>query len=118
MRNLLQAIARLPQVRGSLSVKPIAGTSNELCLVRTDTGIRLPVAVVSDDEASGYAQLLSNAPVMLDLLAAVLVRWGKAVEDDTEIDGGDAVEWLSQFTTEVRDALRAIVGQEPPGTPQ
>ncbi len=118
MRKLLQAIARLPQFRGNLSVKPIAGTSNELCLVRTDTGIRMPVAVVSGGKAPGYAQVLSNAPVMLDLLAAVLVRWGKAVEDDTEIDGGDAVEWLSQFTAEVRDAFQGIVGQESSGTPR
>ena len=66
--------------------------------------------------AEGYARLLSGAPVMLDLLAAALVRWGEAVEADTEIDGGEAVDWLSQFAVEVRDALWMIVASPPPGT--
>ena len=42
---------------------------------------------------------------MLDLLATVLVRWGDAIEQDREIDGGDAVEWLARLTVEAREAL-------------
>ncbi len=114
MRDLVQAIARLPQVRGSLSIEPIAGTPDGLCLVRTDTGAKIPVAVVMGVEAPGYAKLPSNAPAMLDLLATVLARWGDAVADDDEINGGDAVAWLSQYTDDVRSALQAIVGPLPP----
>jgi len=105
MRDLVQAIARLPQVRGSLSIEAIAGTPDGLCLVRTDTGAKIPVALVMGVEAPGYAKLLSNAPAMLDLLATVLARWGEAVAKDEDINGGDAVEWLSAFTTNVREAL-------------
>lgn len=42
--------------------------------------------------------MLSGAPAMLDLLAALLVRWGDAVADDGEINSGDVVAWLSRFT--------------------
>jgi len=49
-------------------------------------------------EAEGYARMLSGAPAMLDLLAALLVRWGDAVADDGEINSGDVVAWLSRFT--------------------
>jgi len=112
--SLLHDIAGLPQVRGSLSIEPMVGTPDGLYLVRTDTGAKIPVAVVIGVEAPGYARMLSGAPAMLDLLAALLVRWGDAVADDDEINGGDAVEWLSAFTTEVRSALQAIVGSLPP----
>ena len=72
------------------------------------------VAVVYDGsdrahgEAEGYARMLSIAPAMLDLLTGVLARWGEAVEEDSEINGGDVVEWLAEFTIEVREALLAI----------
>jgi len=114
MRDLLQAIARLPQVRGSLLVEPIAGTPDGFCLVRTDAGAKIPVALVMGVDAPGYAKLLANAPAMLDLLATVLTRWGKAVAKDEDIDGGDAVEWLSAFTTDVGDALEHLIGPETP----
>jgi len=114
MTSLLHDIAGLPQVRGSLSVKLLAQESSSgFCLVRTDTGAKIPVAVVQGGEAEGYARMLSGAPVMLDLLTTLLVRWGDAVADD-EINGGDAVAWLSQYTAEVREALQAIVGPLPP----
>ncbi len=114
LTNLLHDIAGLPQVRGSLSIEPMAGTPDGLYLVRTDTGAKIPVAVVQGGEAEGYARMLSGAPAMLDLLAALLVRWGDAVADDDEINGGDAVAWLSQYAAEVREALQAIVGPLPP----
>ncbi len=56
-------------------------------------------------EAEAYARMLSGVPDMLDLLATALVRWGDAIEQDREIDGGDAVEWLARLTVEVREAL-------------
>ncbi len=34
---------------------------------------------------------------------------------DTEIDGGEAVEWLAGFTSEVRLVLEAVVGPPAPG---
>ncbi len=117
MTDLLQAIARLPQVHGGLSIRPVAGTPNGLCLLRTDTGAEALVAVVMGAEAPGYARLLSSAPVLLDLLATVLVRWDEAVANDEEINGGDAVEWLSAFTTDARQALEQLVGPEAPEAP-
>ena len=66
--------------------------------------------MVAGEEAEGYARLLSGAPAMLDLLATALLRWDGQVQADTEIDGGDAVEWLAPFTSEVRLVLQAMVG--------
>ena len=53
---------------------------------------------------------------MLDLLATFLLRWEGQVEADTEIDGGEAVEWLAGFTSEVRGVLEAMVGPLAPGS--
>lgn len=32
-------------------------------------------------------------------------RFGESVQDDLEIDGGDAVEWISEFAPQVREVL-------------
>jgi len=52
---------------------------------------------------------------MFDLLAVLILSWGEAVERDEPIDGGDAVEWLAEFTIEVRKTLAAMVGRQTPG---
>ena len=98
MNTLLQEINTLPRVVGVLGVKTLADEmSDGFCLVRTDTGLPVDVAVIYDGsdrgrgEAVGYARILSGAPPMLDLLTALLEKWGTAVIEDEPIDGGDAV---------------------------
>ena len=115
MNALLREIRTLPHIEGRLAIRVLADeTADGFCLFRTDASPMVDVAVVYDGsdrahgEAEGYARMLSIAPAMLDLLTGVLVRWGKAVEEDSEINGGDAVEWLAEFTIEVREALLAI----------
>ncbi len=111
MTDLLRAIAGLPQSHGGLSVSRFGDPGRGgFWLARTDGGPEVAVAMVAGDEAEGYARLLSGAPAILDLLATALLRWGRQVEADTEIDGGDAVEWLSGFTTEARGVLETMVG--------
>lgn len=117
MNALLCEIRTLPHIEGSLAVRVLADeTSDGFCLFRTDASPMVDVAVVYDGsdracgEAEGYARMLSIAPAMLGLLTGVLARWGKAVEEDSEIDGGDAVEWLAKFTVDAREVLQAIVG--------
>ena len=116
MTDLLRQIASLPQLGGTLSVELLAGEpSRRFYLLRTRTCPRADLAAVPGDETEGYARLLSGAPVMLDLLAVLLVRWGEAVEADQAIDGGEAVAWLSGFVAEVSEVLRKIVGPRTPG---
>ncbi len=115
MNALLREIRTLPHIEGRLAVRVLADeTADGFCLFRTDTSPMVDVAVVYDGsdraygEAEGYARMLSIAPAMLDLLTGALARWGEAVEEDSEIDGGDSVEWLAKFTVEVREALLAV----------
>ena len=116
MTVLLHAVAGLPQLGGGLSVGLVGGQEREcFWLARTDGGPEVAVAMVAGQEAEGYARLLSGAPAMLDLLATALLRWEDQVQADTEIDGGDAVEWLAEFTSEVRSVLQAMVGPLAPG---
>ncbi len=117
MNALLREIRTLPHIEGSLSVRVLADeTSDGFCLFRTDASPMVDVAVVYDGsdrargEAEEYARMLSIAPAMLGLLTSVLARWGEAVEEDSEINGGDAVEWLAEFTVDAREVLQAIVG--------
>ncbi|MGI4800634.1 MAG: hypothetical protein ACRYG8_42745 [Janthinobacterium lividum] len=117
MNALLREIRALPHIKGGLTVRILADeTSDGFCLFRTDASPMVDVAVVYDDldrahgEAEGYARMLSIVPAMLDLLTGVLARWSKAVEEDTEINGGDALEWLVEFTVDTRKVLQAIVG--------
>jgi len=121
MNALLREIRILPHIESSLTVRVLADeTSDGFCLFRTDASPMVDVAVVYDGsdrqcgEAEGYARLLSGAPAMLSLLTGVLVKWGEAVEEDTPIDGGDAVEWLTGFTVEVRETLLAITSSVQP----
>ncbi len=72
--------------------------------------------MIAGDQAEGYARLLSGAPAMLDLLATALLRWEGQAQADTEINGGEAVEWLAVFTAEVRLVLEAMVGPLAPGS--
>jgi len=116
MTDLLRAVAALPQSHGGLSVGRFGDPGQGgFWLARPDGGPEVAVAMVAGDQAEGYARLLSGAPAMLDLLATALLRWEGQVEADTEIDGGDAVEWLAGFTAEVRSVLGAIVGPLAPG---
>ncbi len=121
MNALLREIRTLPHIKGRLAVRVLDDeTSDGFCLFRTDASPMVDVAVVYDGsdrargEAEGYARMLSIAPAMLGLLTGVLARWGEAVEEDSEINGGDAVEWLAQFTIEVREALLAITAAVQP----
>ncbi len=123
MSALLRAIAGLPQLCGPLPVRVLPdGLSDGFYVARTGNPSVVDVAALHDGsdrgrrEAEAYARMVSGTPVILDLLATVLVRWGSAVENDTEINGGDAVDWLAEFTTEVRDALKLIVSPTSPGT--
>ena len=116
MTVLLHAVAGLPQLGGGLSVGLFGGQERDcFWLARADGGSGTAVAVVAGDEAEGYARLLSGAPAMLDLLAVLLLRWERAVSEETGIDGGEAVEWLAGFTSEVRLVLQAMVGPLAPG---
>jgi hypothetical protein len=117
MNALLHEIRALPHIEGSLAVRVLADeTSDGFCLFRTDASPMVDVAVVYDGsdrasgEAEGYARMLSIAPTMLGLLTGVLARWGEAVEEDGEINGGNAVEWLAEFIVDARNVLQAIVG--------
>ncbi len=121
MNALLHEIRTLPHIGGSLTVRALADeTSDGFCLFRTDASPMVDVAVVYDGsdrargEAEGYARMLSIAPAMLGLLTGVLARWGEAVEEDTAIDGDDAVQWLTGFTVEVRETLLAITASMQP----
>jgi hypothetical protein len=51
---------------------------------------------------------------MLGLLTRVLAKWGEAVEEDTPIEGADAVQWLAKFTIDVRETLLAITASVQP----
>ena len=122
MTDLLRELAALPQIHGSLPVKVLASeVLDGFCTVRTAVSPAVDVVALHDgsdrgrSEAEGYARILSGAPAMLDLLAVLILSWGKAVERDEPIDGGDAVEWLAEFTTEVRKTLAAMVGPQTPG---
>ena len=113
---LLGEVARLPQLGGPVSVEALAsGPATHFHLLRTRRGHGAADAMTPGDEAGCHARLLSAAPVMLDLLAVLLVRWGEAVEADQAIDGGEAVAWLSGFVAEVSEVLRTIVGPHTPG---
>ena len=80
MTDLLREIAKLPQVQGALSVELLAGEpSGRFYLLRASARPGADLAVLQGDETEGYARLLSGAPVMLDLLAVLLLRWGKFV---------------------------------------
>ena len=121
MKGLLREIRVLPLIDGILAVRVLADeVADGFCLVRTDTSPGVDVAVVYDGadrhrgEAEGYARVLSVAPVMLGLLTGVLAKWGEAVEEDTPIDGGDAVQWLTGFTIDVRETLLAITASVQP----
>ena len=123
MNDLLREIAGLSRIGGPVPVRVLADEmSDGFCLIRT---ARSPVVEVvarydgSDAgrrEAEGLARVLSGAPVMLDLLVSLLVRWNEAVEEDTEINGGDAVDWLSRFIPEVRQVLEQVIGPQSPRT--
>ena len=121
MNALLREIRALPLTDGILAVRVLADeVADGFCLVRTDTSPGVDVAVVYDGadrspgEAEGYARVLSGAPAMLGLLTGVLAQWGEAVEEDTPIDGSDAVQWLAGFTVDVREILLAITAPVQP----
>lgn len=114
---LLGEIARLPQLGGPLSVEFLAsGPASHFHLLRTKRGHSGAGASPPGVEAEGHARLLSAAPVMLDLLAVLLLRWDGAAEADGAMDGAEAAAWLSVFAGEVREALQVIVGPRAPGT--
>ena len=114
---LLGEIARLPQLGGPLSVEFLAsGPASHFHLLRTTRGHGGAGASPPGAEAESHARLLSVAPVMLDLLAVLLLRWGGAAEADEAMDGAEATAWLSAFTAEVREALQAVVGPRTPET--
>ncbi len=99
MNALLREISALPHIEGSLAVRVLADEmSDGFCLFRTDASPMVDVAVVYDGsdrrcgEAEGYARVLSGAPAMLGLLTGLLAKWGETVEEDTPIDGSDAVD--------------------------
>ena len=116
MTDLLYALAALPQSHGGLSVSVFGDQGRGgFWLVRSDGGPEVAVAMVAGAQAEGYARLLSGAPAMLNLLATALLRWEGQVQADTEIDGGEAVEWLAGFASEVRLVLGAMVGPLAPG---
>ena len=121
MNALLREIRALPLIDGILAVRVLADeVADGFCLVRTDTSPGVDVAVVYDGadrhrgDAESYARVLSVAPVMLGLLTGVLAKWGETVEEDTPIDGGDAVQWLTGFTIDVRETLLAITASVQP----
>ena len=124
MKGLLQRIASLPRID---SPRPITVLVDQVGvgvgMVRTAASSLVEVAVLHDGSEDGHraardqAWMLSGAPVMLGLLAGVLARWGAAVEADTEINGGEAVEWLSAFAIDVRQALEQLVGPATPEAP-
>ena len=110
MTELLRAVAGLPQSHDGLAVGVFGDPGRGgFCLTCPDASSATVVALVAGNEAEGYARLLSGAPAMLDLLATFLLRWGSQVEADTEIDDGEAVEWLAGFTSEVRGVLESMV---------
>ncbi len=125
MNALLREIRALPLTDGTLAVRVLADeVADGFCLVRTDTSPMVDVAVVYDGadrhrgEAEGYARVLSVAPAMLGLLTGVLAKWGEAIEEDTPIEGGDAVQWLTGFTIDVRETLLAITASVQPAEPE
>lgn len=125
MTDLLRAVAGLPQSHGGLSVSVFGDQGRGgFWLARSDGGPEVAVATAANAarfgeiagvQAEGYARLLSGAPAMLDLLATVLLCWEGQVEADTEINGSEAVDWLTGFTGEVREVLLAMVGPLAPG---
>jgi hypothetical protein len=105
----------LPRIAGNLAVKVVQDAmAGGLGLVRTAASRAVEVAILHDGtaearaEAQRCARLLTGAPAMLALLEGALAAWGSAVEDDEAIDGGDAVDWLAAFTTEVRVVLERM----------
>ncbi len=110
---LLGEIARLPLLGGPLSVEFLAsGPASHFHLLRTRRSHGGAGASPPGEEAESHARLLSAAPVMLDLLAVLLLRW----DDAAAADGVEAAAWLSAFAGEVREALQVIVRPRAPGT--
>jgi hypothetical protein len=121
--DLLRELAALPQIGGSLPVKVLAGAMpDRFGMTRTAASPVVAVVALHDGsdrgrcEAERYARILSSAPAMLDLLAVALLNWGEAVEQDEPIDGGDAIAWIGEFTTEVQKTLAGMVGPQTPET--
>lgn len=53
----------------------------------------------------------------ISLLADFDARFGDSVAEDLDINGADAVEWISEFAPRVRDALDSLESFGPPEQP-
>ena len=114
---LLGEVARLPQLGGPVSVEALAsGPATHFHLLRTRRGHGAADTMTPGDEAGCHARLLSAAPVMLDLLAVLLLRWGDSAAMDGATRNAEAAAWLATFADEARAALRGIVGPRMPET--
>lgn len=62
---------------------------------------------LANEDIDTLCERLNSPPA--DPLHTLLVefdsRFGDSVQDDLEIDGGDAVEWISEFAPQVREVL-------------
>ena len=58
------------------------------------------------------------AEVMHGMLQAAVDHWGEAVRNDEPIDGGEAVQWLSNFLTAAAPLVEASTPSAEPATPQ
>jgi hypothetical protein len=57
------------------------------------------------------ARLIAAAPELLACVEGFVKSWGKEVERDDDINGSDAIEWISGAMLEFRIALAKARGQ-------
>ena len=57
------------------------------------------------EEQQANALLIAKSPEMHELLEYAVQQWGSMIDNDEDINGGDAVEWLVDFITDVREVI-------------
>jgi len=81
--------------------------------VRTEKGVDsgiLVAAVGGGNSVFENARLIAAAPELFECVAGFVRRFGAAVECDEEINGCDAVDWISKNMREFRNALKKARG--------
>lgn len=58
-----------------------------------------------DNRRDANAHLIAAAPELLACVAGFVESWGREVDADADINGSDAVEWISGAMLEFRVAL-------------
>ena len=52
--------------------------------------------------------LIAKAPEMYELLKDAVQQWASMIDNEEPITGSDAVEWLVDFITDVREVIEPV----------